>query len=97
MISKEEIQALAALARLSLTEEEEVALQKDISNILEYVGQVNTASGDSAASYSALKNVLRADVSREEGDLLADKREALLKALPAREGDYAAVRKIIEK
>jgi Asp-tRNA(Asn)/Glu-tRNA(Gln) amidotransferase C subunit len=42
MISKEEIQNLAGLARLELTEEETAGLQKDISNILDYVGQLSS-------------------------------------------------------
>lgn len=97
MISKEEIRGLAVLARLKLSAEEEDALQKDISNILDYVGQVNTLSGDAALNYSPLRNVMREDALRAEADPLAGKRDALLAALPAREGDHAVVRKIIDK
>lgn len=98
MISREEIQKLAELARLKLTESEEISLQKDISNILEYVGQVSaTAVSGGGVSYTPLSNVMRADSVRDAHDPLAAKREALLEALPRREGDYAAVRKIIEK
>ena len=105
MISRDEIDELAALARLKLTEKEAEALQKDISSILDYVGQVSAIStqGDvltqdlSKASPLALRNVMREDTPRGEGDPLAGKREALLAALPRREGDYAVVRKIIQK
>ncbi len=48
MISKEEIQNLAELARLELTEEETTGLQKDISNILDYVGQLSAPEKVSA-------------------------------------------------
>ena len=54
MISKEEVQNLATLARVEVSEVEVESLQKDISNILEYIGQLSPAgsasSADSAAS-----------------------------------------------
>ena len=97
MISKEEIRELAALARLKLSVGEEDSLQKDISNILEYVGQVNSVVAGTGPGHSLLKNVMRDDAVRTEGDPLYGKRDALLAALPAREGDHAVVRKIIDK
>ncbi len=102
MISREEVDTLAELARLKLTDEEASGLQKDISNILDYVGQVSMQSGQGStltqdSPRSNLRNVMRADLPRADGDPLAGKREALLAALPKREGDYAVVRKIIQK
>lgn len=97
MISKEEIQDLASLARLSLSTEEMASLQRDISSILDYVGQLASAEAASATPAArALRNVMRDDEPRTQ-DLLAGKREVLLNALPRREGDYAVVRKIIQK
>lgn len=97
MISREEIQNLAELARLKLTDAEVSALQKDISAVLDYIGQVTAAAQGAAASYTPLRNVLRADTPRAADDLFANKREALLRAMPRREGDYAVARQIIEK
>lgn len=98
MISKEEIQNLAGLARLELSDTEVESLQKDISNILNYVGQVSAVKVEEGGGEKQLiRNVLRADTERISNDLLADKREALLAALPKREGDYNVVRKIIQK
>lgn len=97
MVSKEEIENLASLARLKLHDEEVGALQKDISNILEYVGQVSVASLDAKKEAPYLRNVLREDMARGERDLLAGKREALLAQLPKEEGGYNVVRKIIQK
>lgn len=96
MISKEDIENLAELARLKLTDAEAKALQKDISAILDYVGQVSAVSADTKQTKPALRNVMREDVPRAD-DLLGGKREALLKALPKKEGDYAVVRKIIQR
>jgi aspartyl-tRNA(Asn)/glutamyl-tRNA(Gln) amidotransferase subunit C len=98
MISREEVLKLAELSRLKVGEEEVAALQKDISSILEYVGQVgavSAAQGD--AKKPLLRNVLREDVLREGADVLASKEEALRSAFPRREGNFNSVRKIIQK
>lgn len=93
MISREEVLKLAELARLKLGEGEVEALQKDISSILEYVGQVSSLPSSSEAPTMAIRNVMREDSpARTLGE-----REALLKAFPTREGDYNVVRKIIQK
>lgn len=97
MISKEEVTHLAELARLKISEEETAGLQKDISNILEYVGQVSATVAGSEEALPQNRNVMRADAPREGGDPLAGKEEALRAAFPKREGGYNVVRKIIQK
>ncbi|HVV38929.1 MAG TPA: Asp-tRNA(Asn)/Glu-tRNA(Gln) amidotransferase subunit GatC [Candidatus Paceibacterota bacterium] len=108
MISREEIQNLAQLARLKLSEEEAVSLQKDISSILDYVGQL---SGDKTVSanhplsscraadtvLSPTHNVMREDMPRLGGDPLAGKEESVQAAFPKQESGYNVVRKIIQK
>jgi aspartyl-tRNA(Asn)/glutamyl-tRNA(Gln) amidotransferase subunit C len=101
MISKEEVQNLAALARLELGDGEVESLQKDISNILEYVGQLSSASvggdGENIKVAGIVHNVLREDVPRQAGDPMAGKEEKIKEAFPKREGEYNVVRKIIQK
>lgn len=97
MVSKDDIKNLAELARLELSEGEMEGLQKDISNILEYIGQVSVVSAEAHIPVPTTHNVLRADVPRDRHDVLAEKRECILAALPKREGDYNVVRKIIQK
>lgn len=97
MISKEEVLKLAELARLKVSDEEAAALQKDISSILDYVGQVSHLEAGAAAESPAHRNVLRPDAVRDAGNLLAGKEEALQAAFPKREGAYNVVRKIIQK
>lgn len=93
MISLDDIRGLATLARLKLTGKEEESLQKDISNILDYVGQVSALPATAAAEKPLLRNVMRDDVP----SAVLGSREALLAAFPKREGDFNLVRKIIEK
>lgn len=97
MVSKDDIKNLAELARLELTEDEISALQKDMSNILEYVGQIAAISMDGQAPLAENRNVMREDVPRTESDPMAGTREAVAAAFPKREGDYNVVRKIIQK
>lgn len=103
MLSKEEIDNLATLARLELSDEEKAGLQTDISNILEYVGQLSSASvGDDGeqikkSAVSGLYNVLRDDTPRDADDTMAGKEEKVKEAFPKREGEYNVVRKIIQK
>ena len=102
MISREEVDNLAQLARLKLGEEEAVALQKDISNILEYVGQVSAVyaqegAGEKKLPAGALHNVLREDAPRTADDQMAGKREQIIAAFPRQEKEYLVVRKIIQK
>jgi len=98
MISKEEIVAIAELARLKLKDGEAETLGKDISNILDYVGQINAFEADTTKEHKPdVRNVLREDVPRQEGDAMFEKRASILAALPRREGDHNVVRKIIQK
>jgi aspartyl-tRNA(Asn)/glutamyl-tRNA(Gln) amidotransferase subunit C len=99
MISREEVQGLAALARLKVSDQEVENLQKDISNILEYVGQISAVSADTTGTPEVPlnHNVLREDVVRGEDDPMAGKEESVRKEFPRREGDYLAVQKILQK
>ena len=97
MISKEEIKNLAELARLELTENEVISLQKDISNILDYVGQVSAVSGDAVVDVPENHNVTREDTPRVTDDPLVGKEALLRKAFPREENGYNVVRKIIQK
>jgi aspartyl/glutamyl-tRNA(Asn/Gln) amidotransferase C subunit len=97
MISLEDIQKLATLARLKLSPEEEASLQKDISNILDYVGHVSAVPMPEVKQDAGLwHNVLREDTPREGGVML-DKGPALVEAFPKSEKGYNVVRKIIQK
>jgi len=102
MVSKEEIVNLAELARLKLTEEEVAGLQKDISSILEYVGQLNSFQGDTLTPELSkvsplVHNVMREDTPRETEDPLSGKEDVLRAAFPKQERGYNVVRKIIQK
>lgn len=65
MISRQEVEYVARLARLHFDEEELARLQPELGQIIDYVQQLSELdlSGLAATSHAvALKNVLRADV-----------------------------------
>lgn len=88
MISKEEVQHIAKLSRLGLTEEEIEKFQKELSSILDYfekLKEVDVSSVAPASHAFLVQNVTRKDeaepkVSGEKLIGLApDKKEGFLK------------------
>jgi aspartyl/glutamyl-tRNA(Asn/Gln) amidotransferase C subunit len=97
MISKEDIQKLAELSRIELTDAEMESLQKDISNILDYVGQVSAVEGGTEKEAGLNHNVMRDDVPYAEDSALKNVRADVVAAFPEKKNDYNVVRKIIQK
>ncbi len=97
MITTKEIENLAQLSRIKLTDVEKDSVMKEVTSILSYVDQIKNAPVDAGvsgvlSSASAVRNVARADVSRS---LSGTDRESILTEAPDREGDFVAVKKII--
>ena len=103
-----DIEKLAKLSRIELTEGEKQAYLKDISAILGYVDQIKgVLAGNEtiplrltedliaprASSVSSLKNVMRAD---EKGNEAGVNTEALVAEFPRKENNYLKVKKILE-
>lgn len=94
MIIQAEIEHLASLARIKLTDEEKASLRKEVEAIIGYVDQLKKADVklDAMGRVGAVKNVTREDVARPVED---EDRKRLLKEAPHTEGDFIAVEKII--
>ncbi|MES2059874.1 MAG: Asp-tRNA(Asn)/Glu-tRNA(Gln) amidotransferase subunit GatC [Patescibacteria group bacterium] len=92
MISKEEIEKLAGLARLALTEEEKAKFQSEIEAILGFVAKVKEAAEDAPPPEYSSINVLRNDEVLHNGEYTED----LLNAAPMREDNFVKVKKILE-
>ena len=93
-IAKKDVEHVAKLARLRLTEEEKEKFGKQLSDILEYVEKLNeldTARIEPTSHVVALKNVMREDEVKPSLPV-----EEVLSNAPAREGKYFKVPKIIE-
>ena len=95
MISREDVEHVAALARLGLTDPEIDLMQGQLNRILEAVGQlqaVDTSSVGPTAQVIVLENVMRDDVVRP-----SMAREAALGNAPQREGPMLRVPVILEE
>ena len=94
MASAEDVKKLAALARISVSDEELPKFVKEFEAILAYVGQLEKldVSGDVKDGTSALRNVFRADEHPTPAGTWTEK---LVEAFPEHEGEYLVVKQII--
>jgi len=94
MITVKELEHLAALSRIDLSEADKESFLKEFDSILDYVDQLKKADVrmDAEGRVGAVKNVMRPD---KVESVSAEDRERLLAEAPDREGDYIAVKKII--
>lgn len=95
MISKKEVQHMAKLARLGLTENEIEKFQKDISSILDYIEKLKEVdiSKTEATSHSILiENIMRSDTAKEEK---IETRRKIIELAPETKNGYLKVKKII--
>ena len=68
-MKKEDIEHLAKLSRIALTEDESVALATDITSILGYVSEIEEIAGEMSEKkkVGALYNVMREDKCAHRG------------------------------
>ncbi|HEY6011945.1 MAG TPA: Asp-tRNA(Asn)/Glu-tRNA(Gln) amidotransferase subunit GatC [Nitrospirota bacterium] len=93
-ISKQEVEHVAKLARLELSEQEKEKLTDQLSNILTYVEKLNeldTKGIEPTAHVLDIKNVMRDDVSRPSLP-----QERALANAPDKAAGHFKVPKIIE-
>ena len=94
MLSGEEVDRVARLARLFLSEEERATYTGQLNEILGYVEklkELDVTGIEPTAHVVPLQNVLRADKSRPSFD-----REDMLANAPERVGGFFKVPKIME-
>ncbi len=96
MISKQQVEHMAKLARIELTEKGKRKFQKELSSILDYVKQlnkVNTKDVESIKQITGLKDVMRDDEVQSPKSKVQSK---LFKNVPKRKDDYIKVPKVFE-
>ncbi|MEC4803793.1 MAG: Asp-tRNA(Asn)/Glu-tRNA(Gln) amidotransferase subunit GatC [Jaaginema sp. PMC 1079.18] len=92
-LDREQVQKVAHLARLALTEAEEEQFTPQLSSILEYFEQLSELDTDNVEPMTRVievSNVTRSDTIQKESD-----REDLLREAPAQEGDFFRVPQIL--
>lgn len=95
-LTKQEVEHIAKLARLELTENEKELYSKQLSSVLEYMEILNELDTDDVAMTSqvtGLTNVKRED---EVEDCTRELREKLLNEAPDRQMDFIKVKGVFE-
>ena len=95
-LTRQDVLHIAELARLDLTESEVERYQRELSAVLDYVGQlkaVNTDGVEPTAQVTGLTNRLRADVAISSDEAT---RQRLMAAAPERDGDYFKVKAVFD-
>lgn len=95
-LTRQEIEHVAKLARLDLTEEEINKYGEQLSSVLSYIDQlteVDTAGVEPTAQVTGLQNSWREDVVEDWAD---DERQAALRLAPELEDNQLKVRRVLE-
>jgi len=93
-LSKKEVEHIAQLARLGITEKEKEKYAEQLSAILDYVEQLNkidTKNVEPIAHITGVENVMRQDEIKNKPD-----RDNLLKNTPAQEKGFIKVKSILD-
>jgi aspartyl-tRNA(Asn)/glutamyl-tRNA(Gln) amidotransferase subunit C len=94
MLTKQEVQHIAQLARLKLTSAEEEKYSKELSSILDYVSQlqkVDTKKVEPTSQVTGLVNMTQADKITEPRV-----QQELIKQAPQTEGRQIKVKAVFE-
>lgn len=94
VITKEQVEHIANLARLSLTKEEKELYTKQLSKILDYIDQLNEANTEGVEPMTQpipTVNVMREDIVKKQYE-----RQDMLKNAPHEEYGFFRVPKIGE-
>lgn len=92
MIEKKDIEKLAKLSRIKLSEPEIESLQKDVESILLYVNQINEVSVKEENTLPLNRNVLREDENPHESTIYT---EEILSKAPSIETGFIKVKNIL--
>ncbi len=93
-ITREQVEHVAHLARLNLTEEEKVKMTVDMEAIIEFADQINTldiSDIEPTAHVVPINNVFRKDIVRPSTD-----RDLLLQNAANKENGCFSVPKVVE-
>lgn len=89
----QDVEKLAQLARIDISEEEKEELLKDLQGILGYIDQVQAVSVDTGEKDAGeLRNVMREDANPHESGIYT---ERILASAPETENGYIKVKQIL--
>lgn len=93
IVELKDVEHLAGLARIAISDSEKEVLRHDLEEILAYVSQVKEVAVDvPVPEVGELRNVMRIDENPHDGGIHT---EDLLSAAPSRQGNRLFVKKIL--
>ena len=98
MISKEEVEHIAKLARLELTEKEVEKMQKDLSEILDYFDLLKKADTGQHPALTKSQRRVFANLNNLRKDEVVsshDIADELIAAAPEKKDDYIKVKSVL--
>lgn len=98
MVSKEEVEHLARLSRLALTEKEKESLIKDLQSILGYISELNEVLVEDGAvsdPHALVDNVMRIDDNSNQVGVFTD--DVLAVAPRVDENKYLKVKAVLDQ
>lgn len=91
--TREDLDNLSLLARITVKDEEKDKMLADMQAILGYVSEINAVSGDVVRSKGGHYNIVREDIiTRESGTHT----EAILREAPDTEDGYVKVAQVLK-
>ena len=94
MIDKKEVEYVAKLAKIEISEEEKKFLGKQLSKILDYIDKLKELKVEDVEPMREVGE--SQDVLREDQVKTSGAKEDILDNAPLREGDYFKIPKVIE-
>ncbi len=89
----QDVEKLAQLARIDMSEEEKIELLKDLQSILGYMDKIQAVTMDlGEPTAGELKNVMREDANPHEAGVYT---ERILASAPEAENGYIKVKQIL--
>ena len=95
-ISLQEVEHIAELAKIGLTEKEKEKFSEELSDILEYIEQlkeINTKNIEPVSQVTGLVNVVREDVADDFGE---DGRKKIINNFPEEKEGYVKVKQVMK-
>lgn len=95
MITKKDVEHIAKLARLGLTEKEIKKFQKELSSILDYIEklkEVDVSKTELFGHLIKIENVIRQDQAKPQPTQVVNK---LIEAAPEKKKGYVKVKSIL--
>jgi aspartyl-tRNA(Asn)/glutamyl-tRNA(Gln) amidotransferase subunit C len=100
MLTDKEVQHIANLARIQLTEHEQEKFKKDLSSVLEYIDtlqKVDTKSIEPLYQVTGLENAVRTDEPRNSFPMSERLNELLIGQAPMKEERFLKVKSVLKK